>query len=169
MLIRINFRSVYLLSFLMSPAKYRTDEEDLRKGEKGSGLRTPTPSPLPDYKNTYILTVRSFPPLAPPQPIGHQSTAKTSSAWPGKSIDKARLLKSHTLHVESLEAERRRRESGENATWYTAPTWPRRVVMNLNDGGGGRKVKWEVGGEYEDLNVNKQLFQPLHTAQLTSH
>lgn len=73
----------------------------------------------------------SFPPLPTFWPSGLQSTANTSSRWPGRSIESFPVRTFHTFNVVSLDDDTNRRESAEKQHWYTAPTWPRRVVMNL--------------------------------------
>mmetsp|Transcript_4569 Transcript_4569/g.10761 ORF Transcript_4569/g.10761 Transcript_4569/m.10761 type:complete len:239 (-) Transcript_4569:909-1625(-) len=87
--------------------------------------------------------VRSLLPEATWAPLGLQSSAYTSSAWPGNvccAAGPARepsfpaiaiaSLASHTLMVESLDAEHSSRESIAHATLYTAPTCPTKVAKN---------------------------------------
>ena len=51
------------------------------------------------------MRLRSFPAEATWRPSGLQSTAYTSSAWPGRSSLSLRVRASHTLSVESFEPE----------------------------------------------------------------
>ena len=64
-------------------------------------------------------------------PLGLQSSANTSSAWPGSvSFAFFGSAGSQSLIVESFDALTSRRESADHATWYTAPTWPVSVATN---------------------------------------
>ena len=65
-----------------------------------------------------IFTLLSFPPeIAFSPPTGAQSTAYTSSAWPGKSNNNFYCLRDQTFKVESFEPLNKRRESLDQATW----------------------------------------------------
>mmetsp|Transcript_6838 Transcript_6838/g.24163 ORF Transcript_6838/g.24163 Transcript_6838/m.24163 type:complete len:203 (+) Transcript_6838:242-850(+) len=63
-------------------------------------------------------------------PLGAQSTAYTSSAWPGRSTDSFLVLRSHTLSVLSLLPLSSSRLSADHATMYTGATWPLSVARN---------------------------------------
>ena len=53
-----------------------------------------------------------------------------------------------TLTVESFDPLARRRESADQHSWYTAPTWPRSVATNLPSTGGARSVAVTLGGAW---------------------
>ena len=95
------------------------------------------PPSLPFLQCLHSLTSLSLDPLAAPPPAGAQSTANTSSAWPGRSTAILHLPsavaapESQTLSVESLEPDSSSRESGAHASAYTAPTCPRSVARYL--------------------------------------
>lgn len=59
----------------------------------------------------------SFPPLPTFCPSGLQSTANTSSRWPGRSIESLPVRTFHTFNVVSLDDDTRRRESAEKQHW----------------------------------------------------
>lgn len=92
---------------------------------------------------THILSVRSLLPEATLSPCGDQSSANTSSAWPGSvysafppalprfSFLSWGVLAAHTLTVLSRLPVARKRLSGDQHTWYTAPTCPCSVTKNL--------------------------------------
>ena len=61
---------------------------------------------------------------------------RTSSAWPGRSVDSFWAFTSHTFSVLSLLLLTRSRLSADHAIWYTAATWPRREARYLGQGGG---------------------------------
>ena len=70
----------------------------------------------------HIRTCLSRPPLPTFSPSGLQSTAYTSSRWPGKSSLSFPVLTSHALSVVSLLALTNNLESAEKQHWYTGET-----------------------------------------------